>query len=102
VHISVFQRIKSDIINIKLQIMFRIFNAKLTASNRFTLHYSKGIIFKYRADGVVDRHKVKKHGKPTNISYNMFSIPHSMGSCRHILPIFPPSSNEKSINFKII
>jgi hypothetical protein len=82
--------------------MLRIFTIKVNGSDSFTTHYGKCIIFKYRVDGVADRNKIKKHGKPTNISYNMFSIPHSLGSCRHILPIFPPSSNEKSINFKII
>jgi len=39
--------------------MLWIFTAKLIASECFTLRYSKGIIFKYRVDGVVDRHKVK-------------------------------------------
>jgi len=45
--------------NIKLQIVLRIFTAKLIASDSFTQCYCKRIIFKYRVDGVVDRHKVK-------------------------------------------
>lgn len=48
----------------KLYIMLRKFTTKLVASDRFTLRYSIDIIFKYRVDGVVDRHKVKNMASP--------------------------------------
>lgn len=50
---------------------------KVDSLDGSVVRYIKSIIFKYRVDGVGDRNK-KKTGKPTNISYNMFSIPLSL------------------------